>query len=354
MSNRVALLAASVAAIVGLAPAAGAAALTARPGGVMSGVSLHSIVCESSTSCLAVGSNSKGDGQAVLIVPSSASGKAGGNDLAGKFLDEVACPTSSQCLATTAGGEVVRVSTSSGDITKAATVSAPKGWTVSLGHIACASSTACYAVGYDAKAGTSTRGVFVRLSGTGKVLGTVIEKTVQGFSSIACPTATRCLVVAGTSTGASEVQLVDKGSLGSEHAFPTGYGVAALACYGDSVCYALASKSSGPGGYIPKSPFLANVNPTTGATGKEIAIPGTFYGTGVACASGSACVAVGIAKSGSSYRVEAVVFKKAKVSGTDSLAGNMDGSTSVACATSSSCDAVNSYGPPTYIDRISV
>jgi len=34
--------------------------------------------------------------------------------------------------------------------------------------------------------------------------------------------------------------------------------------------------------------------------------------------------------------------------------GNDDGETAVPCASPTICDVLNAYGPPTYIDRISV
>lgn len=345
----------SIASAVALAPDAGASTRRGTPSAVVAGLSLHSIACVSAGVCLGVGSNSKDDGQAAVIAAASATGKLGHNDLSGTTLAQVACPTASKCLATTDSGTVVSISTSDADLTKTATVPAPKGWTIWLTHIACASSTSCYAVGYEYRSSPrSEQGVVVHLSGKGDLLGTVAEKSVNELSAIACPTTTRCIVVADRATGADELQLVNKGVPGSEHAFPAGFGVAALTCYGDTACFALASKSLGPGGYIPPSPWLADVDPSTGAPGKKITIAGKFYGTDLACASASVCVATGTAKAGSSYEVAAVIYKKGKISGTDKLAGNSDGATEVACATSSVCIAVNAYGPPTSIDRISV
>lgn len=181
----------------------------ADPAGARAGT-LHSVACESSRDCLAVGSYTTAAGKVLTLAEhfdgtrwSITSPKNPADAKVGSYLDGVACSGPSSCTAvgyaaTTDASFQPLAERWDGSGWSLATVPGEKGASGSfLNAVACGSTTSCWAVGY----WTSAAGVFpfVARSST-RTWRTVRAPGPAGptetfLTSVACRSATSCLAV---------------------------------------------------------------------------------------------------------------------------------------------------------------
>lgn len=344
---RMALVAAGVVTIAAI-PLSTAAATVGRSRSTVANVDLGAIACPSSTRCVAGGSNSSGDGVAAVVKPSSSTAKVGPNHLNNFDIEAVACPDKTTCLAT-ATGTIARIEAATGKLVVAAKLSRPKSGIAAVDNLACASSKACYAVGFEGSEESSI-GIIVHLSSTGAVLGTTKEKSATDIGTIACTSKSLCLVSVAHGAGGGAIELVKNGKPGKSHALPADRYVQALACYGARLCYVLAGKRA----TVDRSNLLVAINPKTGTLGKTVSLPAAFSGDGLACASATRCVTVGFKGQGASAVGGAFVITKGKAGRFEKLAGGPSG---VACSSAFVCTAVGAERGRTFggiVDRIAV
>jgi hypothetical protein len=110
----------------------------------------------------------------------------------GKYLSDIACPTTSECLAVgfdndiNGFGVVVAVSPA-GAVEHVTTLKATP-WDTPW-HIACASSSLCVGVGDDA---VHDQGVVFTFDGNGNSRTTTQVASVYGYNDVACPSPSFC------------------------------------------------------------------------------------------------------------------------------------------------------------------
>ena len=297
--------------------------------------SLNSVTCPTAKACVSAGSDDNLNGKSAVINAATGAVKAWSGDLADDPLNAVACPGTKSCLAV-ADDAVASVAVSSGAMKVTATPKPPANGIVAMSAIACAGSTRCYAVGFEGSPDASTA-TLLRLSPAGKLLATK-KNTGKGIGSIACPSATLCLMGENYSTGLV-IQLLNNGSFGTSQPLPANTYIQALSCFKASLCYAL-------GGNSTASPEVTDelfpLNPATGAVGTMATIGGGFHGTSLSCLSASTCLAAGFTGSGSTAKDAVVAVVNGKPGTPKNYPGSDFGFASVACASASRCYAVGS------------
>jgi hypothetical protein len=323
-----------------------AALATASPAGAaelgtVAGVAaLNGIACPSTGRCVAVGSDPSGNGKSAIITTSTGATKPWAGHLKSAPMFSVACASSTKCVAIT-GNIAASVAVSTGAMAIRARLNPPPGEVAALGSIACPSSTACYAVGFEGTQLASTA-VVAHLSSTGALLGTT-KSSSRGIGAIACSSSTTCLMGVANGTAPEWIQLLSSGHFGTKHVMPAKTYVQAISCYKAALCFALAGiTTSGV------SDELFPLNPTTGAIGTKITISG-LDGVQLACSSASECRIVGF-KSVSGKPVSGVIAVSHGKAGTfTKLAGSLS---DIACSSTSDCYAVGTTPTGAIVDRI--
>ena len=325
--------------------AASAANGPSGPAGSVAGLdSLDAIACPTAQTCVSVGSGEELNGRSVVINAATGAVKVWPGDLAAGPMNAVACPGTKSCLAV-ADDAVASVQVSTAAMKVTATPKRPANGIVALGAIACAGATTCYAVGFEGTEAASSATV-VRLSSAGKLLGTT-KNTGTGIAAIACPSSSLCLM-GEHFTGKEAIQLLNNGKFGTSHAMPASTYVLAISCYKASLCYAL-------GGNSTSSPAVTNelfpLNPKTGAIGSKATMSG-FNGTGISCINASTCLVSGFTGSGATAKAAVVTVVKAKPGTPVSYPGSSLSFRSLACASTTACYAVGSSPSGAIVDKI--
>ncbi|HTX62804.1 MAG TPA: hypothetical protein VMD28_04155 [Acidimicrobiales bacterium] len=308
---------------------------------------LTRIACPTTTACVSVG-GSTGNGATAVIKVATGSVARGPDTVPDGQLNAVACPTGSSCLAV-ADDAVIAVSPVTGAAQVVAAPAKPAAGIDALGDLACAGAGVCYAVGFEGTEATS-HAVVVALSSSGRIEKTTLEAGT-GSAAVACPTSTKCLL-ADNIAHQLYIQLLVNGVVGASHALPPHTYVEALSCFGTGagtaagICYALggesASSSSSTNEVLP-------VNPATGAVGTPVAIGGHFSGTSLACVSATICLVAGFL-TGTPATAALVIVNHGKPSAPAHYPGqNLDG---VACATATACFAVGLGPKEAIVDRV--
>jgi hypothetical protein len=332
-------LAAAVAAIgILILPAAASAAprATGTPTPVPEVDLLSSITCPTAKACVTVGSDSTSvNGKSAVITAASGAVKVWSGDLADAPPNAIACAGTKSCVAV-ANDTVASVNVSTGAMKVTAKPKLPATGIVAMGAVACAGTTKCYAVGFEGTE-TASNAIVITLSPAGKLLADK-KNTGRGSSAIACPTSTLCLL--SDNTGSQElIQQLNNGKVGTSHTMPANTYVQSIGCFKASLCYAL-------GGDNKASPELTNelfpLNPKTGAIGTMAKIGGSFSGNHIACISASTCLVAGFIP-GSATKPAAVVVTNGKpgtVTKYPVPKVSFADFTGVACASASACYAV--------------
>jgi hypothetical protein len=267
---------------------------------------LNGVACPSSSVCLAVGENpNQSKGVAVPLNPSTAAIRSGEelHTFSGISMSAVACASSDQCLAVghnpAGSGAVVALSPATGAISSGRTVQAiPGTGGLGLEGVACPSADLCVAVGENS--GRSA-GIVVALNpATGAVQHgeSVQNVTHKGvLFDLSCPSTTVCLAVGWGASQPSVAVPIDpatgallKGQ--SDRSISVGEAMlTAVSCPSVSLCLAVGNNAGDPsvGQSVPLNPGTARI-----VSGQSIQ---TLQGTGalnaVACRSTSRCVAAG-------------------------------------------------------------
>jgi hypothetical protein len=331
---------------VTVVPASAAAASAAQGPGVartaVSGVnSLDGVTCPTATACVSVGSDGNFNGKSAVINAATGAVKAWSGDLANDSMNAVTCAGAASCLAV-ADDAVASVSVSSGAMKVTATPAKPAGGIVALGTIACAGTTACYAVGFEGTSSTSTKATVIHLSAAGKLLATK-QNSGTGIGAIACPSASLCLMGEHYTSG-EVIQLLNNGTFGTSHALPAGTYVQAISCYKASLCYALG----GSGNSVPNELFP--LNPATGTAGTTATING-FNGANLTCINATTCLVSGLTGTGSTAKNAVVAVVNGKPGKPANYPGTF-GLRDVACASASACYAVGTTPSGAIVDKV--
>jgi hypothetical protein len=325
--------------------AAPAAARAAQgPGGPRTpvpGVSaLSGVTCPTATACVTAGSDDNFNGKSAVINAATGAVKAWSGDLANDPMNAIACAGTTSCLAV-ADDAVASVRVSSGAMKVTATPKKPASGIVALGAIACAGTTACYAVGFEGTE-ASSKATVVRLSPAGKLLATK-KNGGTGIGAIACPSASLCLMGEHYTSG-TVIQLLKNGAFGTSHTLPAGRYLQAISCYKASLCYALGgSGSSAPDELFP-------LNPKTGTPGKTATING-FNGANLSCINATTCLVSGLTGTGTAAKNAVVAVVKGKPGKPARYAGSF-GLRDVACASASACYAVGASSSGAIVDKV--
>jgi hypothetical protein len=325
--------------------AASAAAGPWGPATAVAGVnSLDGVTCPTAKTCVSVGLDEDSNGKSAVINASSGAVKVWSGDLHADPMNAIACPGTKSCLAV-ADDAVASAQVSNGAMKVTATPKKPANGIVALGAIACAGATNCYAVGFEGTEAASNA-IVVRLSSAGKLLGTA-KNTGTGIGAITCPSSSLCLMGEHFTSGES-IQLLNNGKFGASHAMPASTYVQAMSCYKASLCYAL-------GGNSTSSPAATNelfpLNPKTGAIGSMATIPG-FDGTDISCINASTCLISGFTGSGATAKVAVVAVVNAKLRTPVNYPGSSLSFHDLACASTSACYAVGSSSSGAIVDKV--
>jgi hypothetical protein len=324
------------------------ASAAAGPGGRATSVagvdSLDGVTCPTAKTCVSVGLDEDLNGKSVVINAATSAVKVWSGDLPTDAMNAIACPGTTSCLAV-ADDAVASVQVSTGAMKVTATPKKPASGIVALGAIACAGATTCYAAGFEGTEAASTA-IVVRLSPAGKLLGTA-KNTGTGIGAITCPSSSLCLMGEHFTSGES-VQLLNNGKFGTAHAMPASTYIQAMSCYKASLCYAL-------GGNSTSSPAATNelfpLNPKTGAIGSMATISG-FDGTDISCINASTCLISGFTGSGAAAKAAVVTVVNGKPGTPVTYTGSSPSFHSLACASTSACYAVGSSSSGAIVDKI--
>jgi hypothetical protein len=340
--TRLHLVAAVVAtAILAVPAAANAAQGPGAPKTPVPGVSsLSGVTCPTAAACVSVGSDDNLNGKSAVINAASGALKVWSGDLASDSMNAVACAGATSCLAV-ADDAVASVGVSSGTMKVTATPKKPASGIVALGAIACAGTAACYAVGFEGTE-ASSKATVAHLSPAGKLLATK-QNSGTGIGAIACPSASLCLMGEHYTSG-EVIQLLNNGTFGTSHTLPAGTYVQAISCYKASLCYALG----GSGSSAPDEVF--SLSPKTGTAGSAATING-FSGSGLTCINATTCLVSGLTGTGSAAKNAVVAVVKGKPGKPASYPGNF-GLRDVACASASACYAVGASSSGAIVDKV--
>lgn len=238
---------------------------------------LYAIACEPGGGCFAVGQTASSEG---VVVPISPQGTPGAPETVADTtaLFSVACYTSTSCVAVgVGGGHGVAVPISSGVAGSAAVA----GGTSELLGVACRSSTtSCVAVGIE-EAGQ--QGVVNQIYEPSGDFGTAESvPNATALSGVTCQSATTCVAV-GTGAQAGMIEPITNGIVRpeSEQELPSVGNLSAVACVQERACLGVGQNPSDEQGAVA---ILAGSEETVDTARALYAI---------ACASSSTCDAVG-------------------------------------------------------------
>jgi hypothetical protein len=339
-------LVAALLTVVGLVPATQVGAVTT---GTVTGVNvLDGAACPAAAACVAVGNGGSNHtlGKSVVINGATGAVHVWSGSVNNEAFTAAACAVKATSCVALAQDGIASVAVSTGAMNLTATPKAPPGGIVALNSVACTSSRACYAVGFEGPL-TSSHAVVLHLAGNGALLKTVVDKGT-GIGSIACPTANYCFV-ADYNKPNEIIQILTGTSLSAGVSMPANTYVQALRCFNQSSpCYAL-------GGNTTANPSVTNelfpINSKTGAPGAMVAIRG-FNGTNMTCASSTRCVIVGFTGSGATAKAAVVVVNSGKPGTPFNIPGTAVAG--IACINANVCYAVGLSGSSGLVDKVAV
>lgn len=254
--------------------------------------SLSDISCATIISCVAVG----GVPQGSVLLRTSDGGNTWGTlaPPANSALDRVACISAATCELTfdPAGQGVARTTDGGASWTQ----QHYPAFTHGFSGLSCATSQICWAVGPDPYGGNGTGHPQVRKTTDGGVTWQAqsTPATASYTTSIACPTTSKCITVAGILTGKGDGINVtsDGGTSWSAQTIPTAVGsLDNVTCISDQRCWAVGGTTR------DSSSNIAGVVLSTtdgGTTWVRQSVPGgTPELHGIACVDSSRCWAVG-------------------------------------------------------------
>lgn len=278
-----------------------------------------SIACPSASRCLAGGASDQGGATVVAITTATGAVSPGGIDKDALSFNGLGCPTPERCVAVAGGGEghVVAVTARSGALGRDNGVPA----VLFLTTVACPSATRCLTGGTRGTY-TSPTTTLTEVRGTGKPMSTVFGPPGE-MASIACVTASRCYAAA-SSQGKGMVIDLTGGAFGSRHHLPAG--VTSIACFREAVCYVATIDAIYP------------VSPRTGAVGRGTKVAGMSQINALACATAKLCVAVGFGGRGGSTHGALSDIVRGRVRHATKAPGNA--LWGVACSTRTVCWAI--------------
>lgn len=324
-----------------LLPATPALADTFSSQTVPGNSSLTTMACPSTTTCVALGSDSSGQGVVVTI-------DIGASGAADTFSTQVfpalrlnpeysgiACASSTSCVASgmtndsNAYAEVVPIT-----IGSTVTVGTPQVVPAifAITGVACASPTSCVAVGPTQFSGSQGVVVPITIGTTDTVGATQVPSGLGGPIGVTCPSATTCEVFSyGTfSSDVTPITIGTTDTVGAIQSVPGRTQISGMACASPTSCEAV-----GPEGAIAVSIGTPNT------FGTVQAVSGVPYLTGVACPSTTSCEALG--QAGTASVVVPIVDG---IPGVPEVAASFFELNAVVCLSANSCVAVgiNSSG----------
>jgi hypothetical protein len=286
-----------------------------------SGGNLNSITCSSASYCVAAGND--GNNQPLVLAgdPSSWGAAQAKQITLGKAfsssgsLNSIACSSASYCVAVGKDSNWQPLALA-GDPSswgpaqaKVIGLKGPEfGAKAAVQSLACASASACVAVGYVPAPEVGFKGALV-LAGDPSSWGIAQAKQItlgtsfgsyNGLNSVACTSASYCVAVGSDGNGEPLVLAGDPSSWSGANAKQITLGKAfgaygwlnSIACTSASYCVAVGSDNSG-------QPLVLAGDPSSwsGANAKQITLGKAFGSSGnldsIACTSASHCVAVG-------------------------------------------------------------
>jgi hypothetical protein len=170
-----------------------------------------------------------------------------------------------------------------GTATAGATIPVPTvGGTSFLNDVACSTSTNCVAVGFEYEFDFVQLAVVVPISNGS--FGTAQLVTSSGpLSAVACPTATSCLAVGG-----NVLVPITNGIAGTPQAVPNVVAMNDIACTSPTQCLAVGSASGNPSPAI-----LVPITNGTPGTPEQVIASGSVVLNHITCLSATDCVATG-------------------------------------------------------------
>jgi photosystem II stability/assembly factor-like uncharacterized protein len=315
---------------------------------------LYAVSCPSASLCVAVGEEG-------TIVTSTDGGttwtsRSSGSDF---DLDGVACASTSACTAV--GGTTILVSTNGG--TSWDKANQPAGTYASLQSVTCAPDGACLAVGSDGAVLASTDG--------GSQWASRPSGTTANFYAVTCPTGTACTAVG---QGGTVAVSADGGNTWSSHGAGTAQSLYGVSCTPSGRCLAsgtggtvLASTDGGATWDSRASGTTDNLWGVACPTAKDCLVgsmhgvlvstdggttwPGGTEGldamlSGVSCPNSTTCVAVGSVVDNTTDSSVGAVLTSADggASWTNRSLGTTKALDGVSCASANMCTAVGANG----------
>ena len=288
-------------------------------------MSLKDVACASPTRCVAIGSYEASDAnyyQGLILTWSGSSWTAaeapappGGPAGLPDTLNSVSCLSSGQCvIGGQFDGEPLVITATGATLTAAAPpvpAGLPAGATAEFESVACASAAKCVAVGLAGQSGPGEEGIFDTGAGSAwKAVTIPLPGDAQvgpmvGLTSVACPSATRCVAV-GTYTTAQNyapfpLLLTGLGTSWTAASPPVPVGtstylVSNVSCQSATVCATTAVVGPGSG---PSEEGLLLTETGTSWTAAKLPLPAgatsaqPYADWFTACQAGTGCVVAG-------------------------------------------------------------
>jgi hypothetical protein len=271
----------------------------------LSGEALNGVACEpTTTTCIAVGPGSPG-ADSPLIVPIT-DGSAGSPESppgVGALLSGITCTSASECTAVgSVGGNtgssfpgIVLPITNGTPGTPEYVSDGSVGGQVFLDNIACLSSTDCVATGSDQEGSVVGQDVGADVAVVNGTPGSlVLDHSLDLIMDGSCPTSTSCLFSASQAyTNDLAVVSVDgNGNPGTPQPVPEG---GAFVGYADVVCPSSTTRCALVGGTTANMGVIVPVN--NGVPGQPVAVQGTSLLQSITCPTASSCLTSGLLQS---------------------------------------------------------
>lgn len=290
---------------------------------------ITSLSCWTKTACYAIGTKKTGTGTVSELLSLTTSTKWTADTLPTtttykpSSLAQVACPATRTCYAVgtrKASAYGLEISLTTTTTKKWVKDTMSTSTVTSLSHLACPSSTVCYATGTRTTSSHTYGAIISRSAATTWTLDT--PKTEATITTITCPSASACAVLATTTSAPVVLWGTGGASFSAESVPSTTYALTGLACASTSHCYAIGTKTTSAGALVLSGSSSSWVSDTLSTP----TVSPVYY-SGLAC--GSTCAVAGATETAPEYLTAGITGTQWTVGAASGVKGMVMGGTPI-------------------------